>query len=135
MGGFDLTAARLMKRRRGLSKLRNPLCAHMSSAERDKGAVYDRWQLLCPHYNPVWTKGRPRRVGYTRVYRINKGHRLTWNEPEAFLSPVSHQADGNVYSVLHMVISFSPISSARASQITAHFPVDRRTSLTSVSLA
>lgn len=29
----------------------------MSSAKRDKGAVYDHWQQFRMHYNPVWDNG------------------------------------------------------------------------------
>lgn len=77
----------------GLSKLCvQTVCEHMSSAKCDKGAVYDHWQQLGAHYNPVWTMGRSKWVSYILVYTINKGHRLSWNELNAFLSPASHQS-------------------------------------------
>lgn len=74
-----------------LNKLRvQTLCEHMSSVKRDKGTVYDHWQRRCTHYNPVWTMGHSKWVTYILVYIINKGHRLSWNDLNAFLSPASH---------------------------------------------
>lgn len=58
-----------------------------------RGAVYDRWQPFCPHYNPVWTMGHPQRVSYILVYIINKRARTHLERIGRFLiagfTPVS----------------------------------------------
>lgn len=53
---------------------------------------------------------------------LTKGHRLTWNGPKAFLSPVLHQAEGYIFHIV-VIIAFDILPIGPKSCVDCALPI------------